>query len=169
MIFGLMTPAPMLRSTVQTIVRRLAQSQTKDHTLNPFIEKSPEGAVTGHSVASTTPYSASPKPRVLPGDVVIPDADRETGEEPLPESFLEALGRTLGLQDADMDVLRATDPDHASPFVANTLCAVRAVCSEPLFVLLTGAASLCDFLVFELRALFRRLLRWAWSLFSPAL
>ena len=118
--------------------------------------------MTGHSVASTTPYSASPKPRVLPGDVVIPDAGRDTGEEPLPESFLEALARALGLRDADMDVLRATDPDRASPFVANTLCAVRW-CSCPcsrlrlpiVFALRQYCAPVC-----------RLRWHWEWSLMS---
>ena len=112
---------------VQTVVRRLKHWQTKDPVLNPFIEKSPEGAVTGHSVASTTPSSASPKPAVLPEDLVIPDTRRDPVEEPLRPSFLAALANALGLPDEDLDVLRATDPSHSSPFVANTMCAVRDV------------------------------------------
>ena len=112
--------------TVQTVVRRLSQSQTHDPALNPFIEKDASGATTGHSVASTTASSVSPKPVVQAEDVVIAGPGSGSGsDEPLRRDFVAALQRALGLSEADMEQLRSTDPSAASPLVSNTLCAVR--------------------------------------------
>ena len=110
----------------QTVVRRLQQSETHDARLNPFIEKSSTGAVTGHSLASTTAFSVSPKPVVGTDDVVV-DGPPPASEAPLRVEFAVALQRALGLADSDLAVLRSTDPSSATPFVANTLCAV-SVC-----------------------------------------
>ena len=110
--------------SVQTVVRRLSQSQTHDPAVNPFIEKDASGASTGHSMASTTAGSVSPKPVVQADDVVIAGPGRGSDEPHRPD-FVAALQRALGLSDADMEGLRSTDPSGASPFVSNTLCAVR--------------------------------------------
>ena len=111
--------------SVQTVVRRLGQSQTHDPSLNPVIEKDQSGSTTGHSVASTTASSVSPKPVVQAEDVVIAGPPSTSSEPQRPE-FMAALQRVLGLSDAALDELRSTDPSSASPFVSNTLCAVSA-------------------------------------------
>ena len=111
--------------SVQTVVRRLGQSQTHDPSLNPFIEKDQSGSTTGHSVASTTASSVSPKPVIQAEDVVIPGPPSTSSEPQRPE-FVAALQRALGLSDAVLDELRSTDPSSASPFVSSTLCAVSA-------------------------------------------
>jgi hypothetical protein len=108
----------------QTVVRRLKQWQTRDPALNPFIEVGEDGTVTGHSLPSTTPSSASPKPNILEDDLVIPGPSVAFGE-PQPLGFRAALVNALGLTEPDLAELRDTDLAHTSPFVANTLCAVR--------------------------------------------
>jgi hypothetical protein len=110
---------------LQTVVRRLKQWQTKDPALNPFVEKTADGAVTGHSAAATTAASASPKPTVLPTDVVVPDTRRPEEDEPLPGAFLDARARVQGLSGPGLDALLAADPARTSPFVTNTMAAVR--------------------------------------------
>ena len=111
-------------------MRRLRQADTHDPLVNPFIEKRADGAITGHSPWSTTGDSASPKPSVLAGDVVIagpgPAAEEQEPQRP---DFVSALRRALGVSEEDMEALRSTDASSASPFVSGTLCAVsgRAV------------------------------------------
>jgi hypothetical protein len=115
------------RSCGQTIVRRLRQADTHDALLNPFIEKHADGLIVGHSPSSTG-GSASPKPSVLAGDVVIagPGPTAEEQEPQRPE-FVSALQHALGLREEDLAVLRSTEPSSASPFVSSTLCAVSWV------------------------------------------
>jgi len=106
-------------------VRRLAQSRTNDGPLNPFIEKRSDGARTGHSPATTTASSLSPKPHVVDGDVVVAGPEPSFADDGVRPEFAAALQRALGLSDAELEVVRGLDPRSTTPFVANTLCAVR--------------------------------------------
>jgi hypothetical protein len=119
----------------QTIVRRLRQADTHDGLLNPFIEKRADGSIVGHSPSSSTGGSASPKPSVLAGDVVIagPGPTAEEQEPQRPE-FVSALQHALGLREEDLAVLRSTEPSSASPFVSSTLCAVSWVAARGVCV-----------------------------------
>ena len=112
----------------QTIVRRLRQADTHDASVNPFIETRADGSIVGHSPSSTTGGSASPKPLVLAGDVVIagPGPTAEEQEPQRPE-FVSAVRHALGLREEDLAVLRSTEPSSASPLVSSTLCAVSWV------------------------------------------
>ena len=118
----------VILSCGQTIVRRLRQADTHDGVLNPFIETRADGSIVGHSPSSTTGGSASPKPLVLAGDMVIagPGPTAEEQEPQRPE-FVSALQHALGLREEDLAVLRSTEPSSASPFVSSTLCAVSWV------------------------------------------
>ena len=112
----------------QTIVRRLRQADTHDASVNPFIETRADGSIVGHSPSSTTGGSASPKPLVLAGALVIagPGPTAEEQEPQRPE-FVSALQHALGLREEDLAVLRSTEPSSASPLVSSTLCAVSWV------------------------------------------
>jgi hypothetical protein len=91
-----------------------------DPALNPFIEKSSSGSVPGHSKATTTASSASPKPVVLPGDVVIagPASDVDT---PGPKKFEDSLAAVLGLDEDTLDGLRNADKAALTPVEAAAL------------------------------------------------
>ena len=108
-------------------MRRLGQWQTRDPALNPFIEKGADGSVVGHSLASTTEASRSPKPDVMEGDLVVAGVPPRAFDEGLRGDFVSAMRRALGLTDDDLAVLRSTDPSSATPLVRDTLCAVSVL------------------------------------------
>jgi hypothetical protein len=107
----------------QTVVRRLAQEETSDPLLNPFIEVYPGGAVPGYSIASSNVDSAVPRTHVLPRDVVVSGPGPDIGPPPSRAFLIRRLG-VESLPQAEVDRMISLDPLSASPFELNTLWAV---------------------------------------------
>jgi hypothetical protein len=115
-------------ASLQTVVRRLKQTQMSQPSLNPFIERTDDGAVQPHSLATAGPASASPVPEPMGSDLVLPG--RYLSDEPLPATFSAALRRVLALTREELAGLASADLTAVSLFVDNCLCAVRWPCGR---------------------------------------
>ncbi len=108
---------------MQTIVRRLLQAQTRDPSLNPFIETYSDGSLPGYSIATTNAVSADPELRVMPGDVVIPGPRPDIGPPPSRQFLLKRLA-VERLPPSEIDRMLGIDASSATPFELSTLQAV---------------------------------------------
>lgn len=111
---------------MQTIIRRLTQWTTQFQALNPFIENSGDNQPVGHSMATTSPESHSPKPIIQESDTVVAGPEVLV-EGPLSFGYVATMAKVVALTDFELGFLRNTDLATCSRSVKETLRAVRHV------------------------------------------
>ncbi len=113
----------IIRGDSQTIVRRLKSWQMKNPNLNPFVERSCDSSLLGHSQASTTAWSARSSPTELPGDVVYSSLKPQVSKM-APASYIAALSDVLSLTDEELGLFKSAGQWSPNQHCASILCAV---------------------------------------------